>query len=206
MMTMKVATSINYAFIVSLILSINSCLPSVGDCDPRELKTAFASDSAQFKKEVIESMPTYTLLKKFIIENLPAILEHNDKNSILITQQEDGTKDTTQSNRDYYALFNYGKGNEIKDQIPLELYPKLETIYKNFNAANFYSVSFQRDSTITVFITNPSEYNDKDIGIKHKLVWKNPRYSIRLNTTSLMRDTILNGAVYTVFMDCYRGF
>lgn len=203
---MRGTATIKYAFTIGLIFCLTSCLPSFDDCDSRELKNVFESDGAKFKKDVIGSMPAYKLLKNFIIENLPAILNHNDQKSFLSTRQEDGTSDTRQVNRDSYAFHNYGPGNEIKDQVPTELYPQLEAIYKNFNKANFFSVSFQRDSTITIWITNPSEYNDKNIGISHKLTWENPKYSMTGDTSSLRRDTVLNGAVYTVFMDCYRGF
>ena len=202
---MSVTTTIKYFFIIGLIVNMTSCFPTIEDCDPRELKIVFASDSAQFKKEVIESTPSYILLKNFIIKNLPAILSHNDNKSLSIRQNADGTQDTTQSKSSSYAFFDYGKGSEIKDQVPIALYPELKKIYQNFKESNFYAIHFDRDSSISISITNPSEYNEKGIGINHSLNWRNPKNKIIRDSSSLSRDTVLNGALYIVFIDCYRG-
>lgn len=194
-----------YTLIFLLMILIMSCFSPIEDCNPKEQKIAFAAESAQFKKEVINSMPSYLLLKNFITKNLSAILSHNDKKSILITTHSDGTRDSTISPNSSYAFFNYGKGNEIKNQVPENLYPELEKIYKNFNKNNFYSVHFSRDSSISISITNPSEYNEKGIGINHSIEWRNSKYTYMTDSSSLSRDTLLNGGVYTVFIDCYRG-
>jgi len=192
------------------MIFVTSCLSPIEECDPKDRKIAFSSDSAQFKKEVINSMPSYILLKKFIIKNLATILSLNDKKSRSITKRNDGTLDTTLSPSFSYAFFDYGKGEEIKDQVPPNLYPELEKIYKNFNETNFYAVHFSRDSLITISITNPSEYIYNGlIGINHSLEWRPEKYASYnyiTDSTSLSRDTLINGAVYKVFIDCYQGW
>jgi hypothetical protein len=202
---MNPMTTIKYVFIIGIMLTISSCVLLDDDCDPAEQKIAFTSADAQFKKEVILGMPSYIQLKDFIIKNLPAILAHNHNISILVKQNANGRKDTTKyENSSSYSFYDYGKGNEIKDQVPKVLYPELKRIYQNFNKSNFYAVHFSRDSSVTISITNPSEYNEKGIGINHRLEWRNPKdknHIIESNT----RDTILNGAIYTVFIHCYRG-
>jgi hypothetical protein len=205
MTQMSVTSTIKYFFTIFLIINTIGCLPTIEDCDPKELKIAFASDSAQFKKEVFESMPSYIQLKNFIIKNLPAILSHNDKKCQLEIVHADGTKDTTECENSSYAFYDYGKGNEIKDQVPENLYPELKKIYQNFNKNNFDAVHFDRDSSITIAITNPSEYNEKNIGIKHFIKWTNHKYTKIGDSSSLSRDTLLNGAIYTIFIDCYSG-
>jgi len=137
-------------------------------------------------------MHAYVQLKDFILKNLPAILAHNDKRSLTVERYT-------------YAFFDYGKGDEIKDQIPEALYPELKKIYQNFNKDNFYSVHFVRDSSIIICITNPSVYNQRGIGINHSIRWEKPKYNTSNAIDSISKDTTINGAVYTVFIDCYRG-
>ena len=184
---------------------MSSCLSTDHDCDLEEQNKAVNSKDAAFKQEVISNMNSYVLLKDFILKHLSAIALHNDKRRKQSGIGYSKGKDSGSSEYPYYTFFNFGKGEEIKDQVPENLYPELSRIYKNFKSDNFYSVSFTRDSTVVIYLTNPSVYDDRRIGITHTLIWENLKHVEKGQVNPLAKDTLLSGADYRVLIDCYRG-
>ncbi len=188
-------------------MSLTGCFTdfNVG-CDLKDKKAAFRLPGAYYKKEVLENIPNYTRLRDFIITNLDTIFAHNEKDSYAITHHNYGKDDSVKNHIDHLAFHDYGKGNMIKDQVPPYLYPQLKQIYTAFNSKNFYSVDFDRNGTVTIRITNPSEYDSKNIGINHSLEWRKKKVVFEKDSTSLSRDTTLaNEWIYTIFIDCYQG-
>ena len=189
-------------------LSLLSCFSDTNEndgCKIKDKKIAFQSSEAQYKKEVLENVANYTKLKNFIIANMDTIYTYNEKHSFVITLHEDGTADTVKDHLDHFAFFDYGTRNMIKDQVPPYLYPELKNIYTAFNKDNFYAVHFYKDSSISISITNPSEFDSNNTGIIHSLDWKK-KVAYEKGGTSFSRDTTLaNGWIYEVFIDCYQG-
>lgn len=190
--------------ILFLILINIGCIANFDKCDLNKSKAALNSSLGDYKSEILKDASKYTKLKEFLILNLDTLLNYNQKRSFCTTTGVNGKEVTVAcSTIDSFVLFNYGTGNNIKDQIPPQLYPELRRIYSSFNKTNFYSVSFQRDSVITIYL-NHIDYDDDQIGISHVLEW-NTKIAVN-RSTILEKDTLLtNGSRYVVSIDCYRG-
>ena len=191
----------------SLLILLSGCFSDINEstgCKVQEKEIALRSSEGEFKKEVLYNFSEYKKLKDFIISNLSVIFAYNEQGDNLSTPSFGNH--TANYRLRSFTFHDYGKGNMIKDQVPWYLYPKLRTIYTAFNQKNFYSVSFDRDSTVTVLITNPSKSNSQNVIINHRLVWKNHKTILENQSSSLSRNMDLaDGWVYTVFIDCNEG-
>ena len=179
-----------------------SCFIDINEndgCKIKDKKIAFHSSDAQYKKEVLENVANYTKLKNFIITNMDTIYAYNEQKRLKVNPRNS-------DHLDHFAFFDYGPGNKIIDQVPSYLYPQLKKIYTAFNKNNFSAVHFYRDSSVSISITDPSEYDSNNVGINHSLDWKKHKAFNEKDSTSFSRDTTLaNGWIYEVFIDCYQG-
>lgn len=194
-------------FIFGLVLMLLSgCLSDINEstgCKVQEKEIVLRSSEGEFKKEVLYNFSEYKKLKDFIISNLSVIFAYNESNNDSFSPGFGNH--TANYHLKHFTFHDYGKGNMIKDQVPWYLYPKLRTIYTSFNQKNFYSVSFDRDSTVTILITNPSESNSQNVIVNHRLVWKNHKTMLENNTSLSRNMDLADGWIYTVFIDCNEG-
>ena len=172
---MKISQKIFY----SALLALASCYPS------EEEKIKILND-ANADKEVIDNISKYDDLRSFLENNIISIFEYRNSKNFVVNIGENGPIDTVQENEDCYLFFNGNNPTYNLTNVPNDIQPKLETLWKKIGDENIVLLDLCKDKSIRIVVKN---IEIDGVDLSHQLlsnISKNRSYSTEYEKDSLI--------------------